>query len=225
VFKSGTGRRWVKPWFQSLWELVYPSPEYCPFCHTGTVPEGLPGCRACIARINPSMHQLRLPRYQGFAVGYYHDYLQHLLYQIKYLNQYRPAVALGRLMALAAKEQPEFQAVDYFLPVPLHHERLLMRGFNQTEALVEGMNQVWPHRVCRAARHKPTAFQSGLPPKERIKNLRQAFMLADPAVVKGKKLLIIDDIFTTGATFYSLADLVHRYQGVPMGLFLAHSDS
>lgn len=215
----------IRPWFQSLWELLYPVPEFCPLCQTGIVAEGLPGCKVCISRVNPSMHRLRLARYQGFAVGYYDDYLQHLLYQIKYLNQYQLAVALGKLMALAAKEQPELQAVDYFLPVPLHHERLQKRGFNQAEAFVEGMNQVWPHRVYKAIRHKPTAFQSQLTPQERIKNLNRAFTLIHPTKIKGKRLLIVDDIFTTGATFYSLADLVERNQGVPFGLFLTHSHS
>jgi|GEM_PF-509974 len=215
----------IKPWLQSLWELVYPAPEFCPFCQTGITLEGLPACRMCIARINPSMHKLGLSRYQGFAVGCYDDYLQHLLYQVKYMNQYQLAVALGRIMALAAREQPELQGVDYFLPVPLHYERLHKRGFNQAEAFVEGMNQVWPHQVCRAVRIKPTVFQSGLTPRERAQNVRRAFVLADPAQVKGKKLLIVDDICTTGATFYALADLVHSHQGVPLGLFLTYSRS
>ncbi|HOB09002.1 MAG: ComF family protein [Limnochordia bacterium] len=213
------------PWLKSLWELMYPAPEFCPFCHTGIVPEGLPACGACTARISPSMHRLSLARYQGFAVGVYDDYLQYLLHQIKYLNQYQPAVALGKIMALAAREQPELGSVDYFLPVPLHHQRLQQRGFNQADALAAGMNQVWPHRVCSAVRIKPTEFQSGLSPSERVKNLRRAFMLTNPAAVRGKRVLIIDDIFTTGATFYSLADLVHSHRGEPLGLFLTYRRS
>jgi|LSQX01.2.fsa_nt_gb ComF family protein len=213
----------VREWVRSLYELVYPQPALCPLCGIRVIPDGLPICVDCVNKINPAVYQLRLLRYQGYALSYYHDYLKQLLYEIKYQNRYDYAVALGEVLGAAAKEQPGLEKIDYFLPVPLHQERLKKRGFNQAEAFTVGMNRVWPHPVYKAIRHKPTEPQSELSPKERLENLRDAFALTEPALVKDKRFLIIDDIFTTGATFYSLADLINRYHGIPIGLFIAKS--
>lgn len=213
----------LRVWLRELSELLYPTPPLCPLCRTRVLPDGLPICRDCVERINPDFQKLNLSRYEGYVLCYYHDYLQQLLYQVKYQNQYQIAVALGEVLGLAAKEEAGLAVIDYFLPVPLHIDRLHKRGFNQAEALAEGINRVWRRPTYEAFRHKPTEPQSLLSPPQRFKNLQNAFSLSDPTLVKGKHFLIIDDIFTTGATFFSLADLIARCRGIPIGLFLAKS--
>jgi len=215
----------IRPWWKALVSLVFPEPDPCPLCHIQPLPEGLPVCFTCVERLDLSWHQLILSQYSAYALGYYQGYLKELLQQIKYHNAYDPAVVLGQILGLAAREQPELQDVDAFLPVPLHENRLRQRGFNQAEAFVAGMNLVWPHPTVSVYRLKDTAPQSQLSPEQRWQNLRGAFMLPNPSQILGNKILIIDDIFTTGATYCTLANLVSQHHGIPVGLFVAHTQS
>ena len=84
------------------------------------------------------------------------------------------------------------------MPVPLHRKRLVQRGFNQAYLLV----RTWGKAVNRSMlrRTRPTSFQTGLKRKERFANVRGAFAVNDPAAVRGKRVLLVDDVYTTGAT-------------------------
>jgi ComF family protein len=90
-------------------------------------------------------------------------------------------------------------AADLLAPVPLHPKRIKHRGFNQSLLLA----QAFPGApVAREAlvRTRHTAPQVGLSPKERQDNVKGAFAVTEPARVKGKSVLIIDDLYTTGST-------------------------
>ena len=90
---------------------------------------------------------------------------------------------------------------DAFVPVPLHHVRFREREFNQAEVLAELIapqagKPVW--NALRRIRNTPT--QTRLDREERAENLRGAFVVRQPAEVKGRHLLLVDDVFTTGST-------------------------
>lgn len=100
-------------------------------------------------------------------------------------------------------------AADLLLPVPLHPRRLKARGFNQPLLLA----QAFPDRplgleVLKRLRH--TMPQVGLNPKERRNNVKGAFGVATPSEVKGKKILLIDDLYTTGSTVRECARVLRR---------------
>jgi ComF family protein len=100
-------------------------------------------------------------------------------------------------------------AADLLAPVPLHPKRIKHRGFNQSLLLA----QAFPGApVAREAlvRTKHTAPQVGLNPKEREKNVKGAFAVPDPAQVKGKSVLLIDDLYTTGSTVKECARVLRR---------------
>jgi len=100
-------------------------------------------------------------------------------------------------------------AADLLAPVPLHPKRIKHRGFNQSLLLA----QAFPGApVAREAvvRTKHTAPQVGLNPKEREKNVKGAFAVPDPAEVKGKNVLLIDDLYTTGSTVKECARVLRR---------------
>jgi ComF family protein len=90
-------------------------------------------------------------------------------------------------------------AADFLAPVPLHPKRIKNRGFNQSLLLARAFPGT---PVAREAliRTRPTPPQVGLNPKERQDNVKGAFAVTDPARVKGKSLLLIDDLYTTGST-------------------------
>jgi ComF family protein len=100
-------------------------------------------------------------------------------------------------------------AADLLAPVPLHPKRIKHRGFNQSLFLA----QAFPGAaVAREAlvRTVHTAPQVGLNPKEREKNVKGAFAVPDPAQVKGKSVLLIDDLYTTGSTVKECARVLRK---------------
>ncbi len=100
-------------------------------------------------------------------------------------------------------------AADFLAPVPLHPKRIKDRGFNQSLLLARAFPGT---PVAREAviRTRHTTPQVGLNPKERQDNVNGAFAVTDPARVKGKSVLLIDDLYTTGSTVKECARVLRK---------------
>jgi ComF family protein len=163
--------------------------EDCPVCG---LPLPGPECPACAAHPRPWR---RL-----FVFGRYAEPLRGLILQYKF----EQALGLGRLLqdllaracAGLAEDPP-----DLLAPVPLHWRRLLWRGYNQSQELARvlgrGLGRPVEHAAVRRVRR--TRPQTTVERSERRANIRGAFR-ADPGLVAGKRVLLVDDILTTGAT-------------------------
>jgi len=119
---------------------------------------------------------------------------------------------LADWMITAGRERVDWARVDAVVPVPLHPRKKREREFNQAEYLAEAVGKtfqrpVW-NRVLRRVRDTPT--QTHLDALQRRENLRGAFALRKTAVVRGKRLLLVDDVFTTGATLDACATVLTR---------------
>lgn len=96
----------------------------------------------------------------------------------------------------------DYKTYDYLVPVPLHKRKLREREFNQVELLAERIS-VQLNIVLSADnlyRKRYTTPQMRKPKEERLTNVQDAFALRNPILFKGKKVLLLDDIMTTGAT-------------------------
>jgi ComF family protein len=129
---------------------------------------------------------------------------QRIQHAIKYGNRPAYALRLGRLMGEAYRLTPD--DVDIIVPVPLHRSRLYERGYNQSELLAIGFGQecvipVAPHVLLRT---RSTATQVDLSREERRKNVLDAFSVTGDRV-SGKRVILVDDVLTTGATTISAA--------------------
>ncbi len=117
------------------------------------------------------------------------------------------ATLLGIETALRLPDN--LKAIDHIIPVPLHRTRYSERGYNQSECIAGGIATVLnnaPVSTKLLTRVKPTPSQTGLTAEEREENMRGAFTLHKKATeLKGKRLLLIDDVMTTGATLASAA--------------------
>ena len=98
---------------------------------------------------------------------------------------------------------------DLIAPVPLHPSRLRQRGFNQALLLAQAFPEVPLEREL-LVRQRHTPPQAGLNPRERRDNVKGAFAVPRPDLVKGKRILLIDDVFTTGATVRECARVLRR---------------
>ncbi|HEX5038473.1 MAG TPA: ComF family protein [bacterium] len=142
-----------------------------------------------------------------YAAGLYEDFLLDLVVRLKYRGEERLARLLGDRMATALKDAPSF---DVILPVPLHAARLRERGFNQAVLLARRIGkkrgtEVDPFLLKKV---RETPAQATLARDERKKNVKGAFLVADAARIAGKRVLLVDDVATTGATLNEAAKIL-----------------
>jgi ComF family protein len=100
-------------------------------------------------------------------------------------------------------------AADLLAPVPLHPRRLKARGFNQALLLAQAFPEI-PLAREAVIRVRFTRPQVGLNPGERRDNVKDAFAVSEPALVTGKSILLVDDLYTTGATVKECARVLRR---------------
>ncbi len=176
--------------------LTFFSPEACPGCGRRLPAPGLP-CAWCGGRMRPLREIRAVCRFEGAA--------QAAVHALKYDGLFGVAQPLGAMMA--ARYPPWRQAPHMAIAIPLHPERVRERGYNQATHLAR--------RLCREVglpldegalwRTRNTAPQVGLSRSERRQNVAGAFA-ADAERVRGKRLLLIDDVCTSGATLAAAAE-------------------
>jgi ComF family protein len=135
-------------------------------------------------------------------VARYGDVVRDLIHLLKYGDRLDLVQALGRWMQRAGSEL--LADADALVPVPLHWMRLWQRRFNQSSVFARAISELSGVPVADhlLARSRATPPQFGLARKERARNVQGAFEVPKTArgEVKGKKLVLVDDVLTTGAT-------------------------
>lgn len=146
------------------------------------------------------------------ALFFYHSEAQYRLipYQIKYHGNIRAGRYFGRMLGNRLASSELFEDVDMVVPVPLHWTRKWKRGYNQAEVIAEAVAEALgaPMRTDLLRRRKRTTTQTRMEVEDKRKNVAEAFVstpsLADIAAQDGiRHLLLIDDVFTTGATLHA----------------------
>lgn len=174
------------------------SPPCCPCC-------GSPGaeslCPACLR------HPFAFDRARSLLL--YQDPVNSLVLRLKFGGD---LTGLTTFTALA--EQADAAALlrepDLILPVPLHIRRLRWRGFNQSLLIAKACFPAWKDKIQPdlLQRHRPTAPQTQLGGAERRSNLDGAFRLRDLQTARDKRILLVDDVFTTGSTLNECAKVL-----------------
>jgi len=172
--------------------------------------EGEARCGLC-RRVEP-------PFARAAAYGSYESGLRELIHLLKYGGVRPAASVLGRMLAEAiATLELEFPAdAVAVVPVPLHRTKLRQRGFNQAELIARAALKIKRsgdrlHLFAGVLeRKRETASQIGLTSHQRRENLRGAFGVVQLEVVKGREVLVVDDVYTTGATVSECARVLLR---------------
>lgn len=162
--------------------------------------------------VNPLYERLslRIPLKQAFA--YYHfkkgGRVQQLLHQLKYKNHPEIGVKLGKVLAQELIVAGFGQTYQLVVPVPLHRSRKRSRGYNQSEEFAKGISDGLniPYADSFVKRTIKTQTQTKKSKLNRWRNVSEVFEMKDSSTIKGKHILLVDDVVTTGATIEACAD-------------------
>ena len=158
---------------------------------------GQPICGVCL--------QLAPPLDSTYSFATYAPPMDRLILQLKFNQKLENARLLGLLMARQLMLSSDFVKPQVIIPVPLHKDRLRARGFNQAleiaRVLAARLNIPLDASRCRRTRN--TAAQSALAAKDRRRNIKNAFTVAQDMAFT--HVALVDDVMTTGSTLYELA--------------------
>jgi ComF family protein len=150
----------------------------------------------------------------GFEEGLYGFYYENRLRDAIHSFKFSGRKDVGKhLVGLVEKKITAFSPkFDCIIPLPVTEKRLRERGFNQSFILAQEISQMTGKPVYHSYLHKTkdTKDQYALSREERKKNIKGAFSLAKQANLKGKKVLLVDDLYTTGQTAGEATRILYR---------------
>ena len=235
----------VARWFDPVLDLVFPAvcpicarrsddPAHRPFCNPcwRALPIGVgPGCPVCgepypgLGGALPCDGCRRAPPSYAFAraIAPYRDGMREAIHALKYGRRPVLAAPLGRLLATDGPETLPVALRDWadaLVPVPLHPARQAERGFNQAELLAAPCAARWrlPLLTRALVRVRPTPPQTDLDADARRANVRDAFRAVRPREIEGRRVLLVDDVLTTGATVGAAARALRTAGAAEVGV-------
>ena len=196
-------------------------PNFCFGCHDALKKGEEILCSQCLSELprldyfqsdnNPLVNRFigRVPMKHGWALLKFQKagIVQNLLHQLKYKNRPEIGERLGKILAQKIKEANQAGEIDLIIPVPLHKNRIRMRGYNQSSMIARGISEVFevPHSEMVIKRVSATKTQTKKSKVERWENVNYAFQVIDVGAISTKRILIVDDVVTTGATIEAIA--------------------
>ncbi|MCG8341030.1 MAG: ComF family protein [Cytophagales bacterium] len=133
--------------------------------------------------------------------------IQLLLYQLKYKNKPQIGEIVGRKYGSILRDEKWHKAFDLIIPVPLAITKLRQRGYNQSAFFAKGLSEAlaipWSDRCLK--RVKETLSQTRKDRLARWKNVATVFSVENAMIIRGKRILLVDDVVTTGATLEACA--------------------
>ena len=146
------------------------------------------------------------------AMGKYEETLLEIIHLFKYHGKVSVGEALGRIMAKTRYDSLAIETYSLIIPVPLHPKKLRERGFNQSLVLAKQISKMFSISLdfitLRRVLH--TESQVNLSRQERVANVRRAFAVTDRNGIEGKKILLIDDVYTTGSTVKECSEILMK---------------
>ena len=224
--------------FQSILDIIYP--VRCPICGDIVIPKGEKICSSCKQKLHyieePRCKKCSKPMEReekeycndcehknfhftkGFSVWVYDATMRQSIAEFKYHNKKEHAKFYIQEMLHIYGDMIKKLCPDAIVPVPIHRSKYLERGYNQADILARGIGKelklpVLSHLLIR---NKKTLPQKQLSNKERLRNLQEAFDFDESGAERFqkeiKKVLLVDDIYTTGSTIEACTNVLKAHK-------------
>ncbi len=221
-----------------LWNLFFPKRcELCFFalshdeisglceeCKSSISPDDAPSCFVCGKPIDGSLRaagiircgecRVKPPPVEMTVFAFrYEGSARKLIHRFKFNGRAGLATTIIAPMLCAKLQRGvKMDEVDMIIPVPLHHKRLLKRGFNQSYLLAREIGTTFSISVSADVIYRKTytSAQFSKTRAQRKANVRNIFKLRKPSTIKSKRILLVDDIMTTGATMFEASGVLKK---------------
>jgi competence protein ComFC len=195
-------------------------PEACLFCETELALNEMHFCGVCEMELkrtyfegfkeSSSLDKLfwgRINIEKTFALFYFNSAtpIREILHHLKYEHKESLGIFMGKKIGIILRESALFSDLDGLIPVPIHHKKEFIRGYNQSELLARGICKEMGVSVIknRISKRKHTSSQTKKSKQERWENVESVFYSQD--LSSFKHVALVDDVITTGSTIESLA--------------------
>lgn len=228
----------LKNIFSSTLHLFYP--HVCTGCGSDLLDEKNLLCLRCINELpntdfaqynNNPVEKIfwgRIPVTAAHSQFYFakESLVQHLIHQLKYKNNTAIGFYMGEMMGKSLLTSNRFNNIDYLVPLPLYPDKERKRGYNQAAIICNGISGIMnvPVLIGNVNRQRSTETQTRKHRTERWENVEGSFVVANAAALKGKSILLVDDVITTGATLEACGSILLQIEGVKLYIAtLAHA--
>ena len=218
---------------QHLLNLVYP--KNCCICKENLIGNEEEICTACLYHIPRTNFHLQkdnaiekrfwgkanIERATAFFFFQKGSDFRELLHLLKYKGEQQIGVVLGEFAAADLLQSPDFSGIDFLVPVPLHHNKLRQRGYNQSECIARGLSQVLniPIDAKNLFRVIENPTQTKKSVYERWENTNGIFDIVDAKIFENKHILLIDDVLTTGSTLVACVEALQKTKNIKISIF------
>jgi ComF family protein len=202
-----------KNYLTELFDFILP--RFCPSCRNKLATAENTVCNSCLSKLKLVDPEFIKSEYQrkyeskriisGFVSQYIFEKdkeLQDIIHALKYDKKFHIGIFLGKNLGEYFKSQLQSWNINLIVPIPLHHLKKAERGFNQSYYIAKGISSQTSIAIKANVikRMRFTQSQTTMTLKEREENVEGAFKVRKMKNVKGKKVLLVDDVMTTGAT-------------------------
>ena len=199
---------------RSCWSKVkWLMPPYCSRCSKPFTPLDVPGgpfsllCEEC--RTEPALYKRLL------VPTLYEGVMKEAIHLLKYERKKRIFLEIKKILKRYLEQNPlPFSELNEIIPIPLHRKKLKQRGFNQAYLLAHFISRFSNLKLVDKflLRIRETQPQIKLSKQERMANLKDAFQVRNGTSFRGKTILLVDDVYTTGATLREAARLLRTFE-------------
>jgi ComF family protein len=209
-------------------------PRLCPLCKEPLTEDEEQICLKCLCDLpytsfhhqadNPvaMLFAGKIPFMDATAFLHYEkgSKVQRLVHTFKYYGNKKLAYQLGRQASITLQSQAAYSSIDFLIPVPLHPKKERERGYNQSEWICRGVASVLPVPIHLTAvqRRSQTQTQTNRALYERWLNVQNVFVLNDTKNLEGRRVLLVDDVVTSGSTLLACAEALLAVPGIRISI-------
>jgi len=214
--------------YRILLEYIFPST--CGVCGKICADSLCKKCELSLRKLEVSKKQIKIRKDEDYILFYefpYTDIIRQMLLEFKFKDKPYIAKTFVKIMLQNEKVCRFLKSYDIIIPVPAYFLKKWKRGYNQTEQIIKEISKICPeirYDFHILKKNKNTKRQSSLKRIDRKTNLNGAYKVENKDRIQDKKVLLLDDIYTTGSTVKACAKVLKEAGAKELGIFVIAKD-